>query len=367
MNSKYEKSSNNELIRYGFNVLKKDFLIFIGRNLSYCFNAPYTINVVLTRSCNARCIMCNSWKDHRSNELDISQWKKIIQDLRSWIGPHRISFSGGEPFLKEGFLELLKYCSDRKIRPTVLTNGSFFDENRIPRILDSGVANVIFSLYSKDPGVHDRYKGIPGLHQKVVSAIRMIKQSRKPVRVGVLCVVTKDNYNTLSDFSDWVQGLGIDSIDFGPIRDALNPEGHALFSSVASPSNPLWQVGQPELLDQQIDLLLSKKKAGYPIVTPASDLISFKSYFRGPSELPSKGSCEIGFRNLIIMPDGDIMFCFYYPPIGNIRNGTIRKTWYSSEAQKQRKILLHCMKPCVSGCLREFSLRDKIFQFFHES
>src|SRR5512134_2635434 len=81
----------------GFNYRLRSFAG--GRWASYC--RPTSIVFLLTELCNARCLHCYIWKNRgKEDSPTVEQWKTVLSDLRSWLGPVQVSFSGGEALLR---------------------------------------------------------------------------------------------------------------------------------------------------------------------------------------------------------------------------------------------------------------------------
>ena len=81
------------------------------------------IGLILTRKCNMTCAYCGIIK-HKKKELNIVQWKTIIDKFISFGHRHFI-FTGGEPFLYKGLWELIKYTYPKTLI-SVITNTSPF-------------------------------------------------------------------------------------------------------------------------------------------------------------------------------------------------------------------------------------------------
>jgi MoaA/NifB/PqqE/SkfB family radical SAM enzyme len=319
----------------------------------------------VTYQCNAQCTTCLRWKNTKDpRELSVTECKGVIRQLKEWLGTCNISFTGGEPFSKEGFYELLEYADSLDLCTNVSSNGIVFDIENCKRIIKTGVSSVIFSLNSVAPALHDRYKGYQGLHQRIVAAIEYIRKMPSGPRVGVLCLITRDTYRSLGDFAQWAHKLGVDSIDFQPILD-IHPPG-LLFESPLKEdlfSLLLAQIDDIDELDRQIDTLIRLKERGYPIIITAGQLRLIKAFFRGLDRIAFKHNCTVGFRNLYIAHTGDVQLCPWFPPIGNIRTDSLKNLWFSQTAVRQRLEILNCKKPCLAGCMREYGLREKIMHF----
>ena len=96
-----------------------------------------------TQSCNLRCIHCyaNSENKKYEGEMTLEESKAFIDDLADFKAPV-ILFSGGEPLLRDNFFEILKYASNKGIRSTISTNGTFPDKETCLKIKEVGVGYV---------------------------------------------------------------------------------------------------------------------------------------------------------------------------------------------------------------------------------
>jgi len=354
-----------KFVNYAFTVAQKDALISFGKYIQRCLNPPYLVYFSVTYRCNARCTTCLRWQNtDTSGELSLDECKSLASELHRWAGPCNISFTGGEPFKKQDFFELLRYVNSLGLCTNVSSNGIVFDTGACERIIESGLDSIVFSLNSIEPELHNRYKGTPGLHQKITAAIAYLNKKKKRPRIGVLCLITNENYRSLDDFAQWAQALGVDSIDFQPILGIhpANPD-LSLPTQDSFFNTPLAQIEDLEALDKQIDLLVQRKKAGCPIVLPIKYLLRIKSFFRKSSQLCLHRGCTVGFRNLYIAHKGDVQLCPWLPPIGNIRKRALRDIWFSKEAAQQRSNMLSCSLPCMGGCMREYGFPEKLSHF----
>ncbi len=359
----------NKILKFSADVLKKEILIKFGILFNKCFNAPYSITCYVTNMCNAHCAICNKWKNTKDpEELSIEDWKDLVKDLHDWPTMCSVAFTGGEPFVKNDFCELLNYTNNLGFYSIISTNGTFFNKLNCDKVLDTGVDLIVFSLFSVTPKVHNSIKGIPHVHEQIVEAIRYIKSKNKKVSIGVVFVINSDNYTMINEFLDWAYfELKIDSINFEPIRDTIMADFGVDVPKIASKKNTFWQIKDLKKFDKHIDLLIDKKNKHYPIATPMKDLKLLKQYFRDPSLIPLRSGCSVGFKNLLILPNGDVKLCHYFSSIGNIKKQNIKDIWFSKKADEQRREIYSCKNPCIAGVLREFTFLEKVQQFYIRS
>src|SRR5215470_10199757 len=76
-----------------------------GRFASHC--RPTSVLFLLTELCNARCVHCDIWKNRgKEDSPSAEQWKSVLTELRDWLGPVQVVFTGGEALLKPFTAEL---------------------------------------------------------------------------------------------------------------------------------------------------------------------------------------------------------------------------------------------------------------------
>jgi MoaA/NifB/PqqE/SkfB family radical SAM enzyme len=355
---------NKKLIPYAFSVLKKDLLLRYGLFIKRCINPPYVFSFVITERCNAHCTTCDLWKNQdASQELSTQDCKDMLYKLWQYTPHCAINFTGGEPFVRKNFCEILEYAGNLGFYTTVTTNGLVFNPENYDQILKTGVDYINFSINSIDPQVHDSYKGISGFHERIISATKYIKKQNPNIRICFSPVITKDNYKTLNEFVLWSMDAGADIVDFIPILSSFGHNVRMDGPVLASPSNQLMKFDDIQELDRQLDLVINKKRRGFPIVTPVYYLQRMKLYYRNPEKISPKKSCRIGFKNLYILPNGDVKLCYYFPAIGSVRTNEIKDIWLGQEAGQQRIKMLNCKLPCICSALREYNFMDKLSLF----
>ena len=104
-----------------------------GRLAAHC--RPTAIAILLTERCNARCLHCDIWKN-RGKEVtpSVDQWKTTMRDLRRWLGPVHVVFTGGEALLMPFAPEVVSYASSLGLLVEHLTHGFWLDQTRIEKM-----------------------------------------------------------------------------------------------------------------------------------------------------------------------------------------------------------------------------------------
>src|SRR5262245_1365075 len=68
---------------------------------------PTTFYGLVNERCNVKCRFCEYWRlESYKDEMTIEEWQRALSSVKHFVGEFSISFSGGEPFIKNGFVDL---------------------------------------------------------------------------------------------------------------------------------------------------------------------------------------------------------------------------------------------------------------------
>ena len=145
---------------------------------------PIYVLIEPVSACNLRCIMCFQIDDTFSGnksfmgKMDISLFKKIIDECYDG-GTKAITLaSRGEPTLHSQLGEMLEYCSGKFLELKLNTNATRLTEKLSHQILKYGVTDLVFSVdsYSKEEYESIRIKGI---FEDVLNNIKRFKEIKE--------------------------------------------------------------------------------------------------------------------------------------------------------------------------------------------
>jgi len=133
---------------------------FISRTSNYP-EFKFTKRRVLTKrgvlwlglTCNLRCHFCY-WlnriesKDHPEHPfMTIEKAKEICSTLVEYYNNNAIDIQGGEPTLHKNIYELVRYCSDIGLRPSLITNGILLsNKENCRKFKESGIRDFLISV-----------------------------------------------------------------------------------------------------------------------------------------------------------------------------------------------------------------------------
>lgn len=182
--------------------------------------------VWLGQTCNLRCRFCyfidrvadQSHPEH--SFMSLEKAKKICRTLVDYYGNNAVDLQGGEPTLYKEIFQLVSFCRDIGLSPTLITNALLLDSlETCKRYQDSGVRDFLISVQGLGE-VHDYLVGCPGAHQRQMKAIENLRSLEIPFRFNV--VMTKNALLQLPDIARLAINTGafvVNFITFNPFAD----------------------------------------------------------------------------------------------------------------------------------------------------
>ncbi|NYT02652.1 MAG: radical SAM protein [Methanosarcinales archaeon] len=133
-------------------------------------SVPQTVSIEVTRQCGCKCDHCTIIEGQ--GELQKEEIKRVIDEALG-LGACIITFTEGDPLLREDIFELVRYVDPEKAVVNLFTPGLEMTGERATALKEAGLYNLLIGVYSTDPQVHDQIRGVEGAHQKALDAIRM--------------------------------------------------------------------------------------------------------------------------------------------------------------------------------------------------
>ena len=129
-----------------------------------------------TRKCNYRCRHCLvSAPNAHHPQLPLQDFLHIIREI-AVCGINRVDITGGEPFLRSDFEEIVKELSSFNIDiGTVFTNASLLTED-VLQMLKKYHQYPAFQLSFDGLGHHDWLRGVEGAELEADKAFRLLQK-----------------------------------------------------------------------------------------------------------------------------------------------------------------------------------------------
>jgi MoaA/NifB/PqqE/SkfB family radical SAM enzyme len=257
------------------------------------------LTLEITRKCPNRCMHCSSNSSPGAPDfLSFEEAIRLIHEGHA-LGTEKIIFSGGEPLVYPGVIDLVGEVSRLGMAAVVYTSGAVLDEKNAPTEVPPELVAALaerkmtcfhLTLASFDPQIHDRFMAAEGSWNRALTFIDLA--SREGILVEAHCPVTRLNCAEIGRLADLLLSKGVRTLRL--LR--LVPQGRAIHNfSVLELRDYEWlQVREQvrevrERFGDTFELVLG---------THLEALAGQGSY-----------ECTIGSGKLLVEPDGTCAAC----------------------------------------------------------
>lgn len=279
---------------------------------------PLSINLEITKRCNARCSFCACWKAGESEEL--ADYADVVKKFR----PVLCSVSGGEPFMRRDYADVI-----RGVRPychylAFITNGAMLNEARARSLVDAGVDQICVSLdYLGER--HDEVRQVKGLYEHLSKTIPALTAAG--YRIALNTIIMESNL-------DQVLPIAYRASEWGAMVS------YSAFCSLKRGDEAGMIAGdrytQLKAVVEEIKRL--KRRLGH-IKNSDYYLDRVPAYFRD-GFVPG---CKAGFRWIQVTPDGFVQQCSELPRIchyseydpASQKRVSCQKCWYTCRGEAE--------------------------------
>ena len=293
------------------------FMRSVYRNRNDQIDLPRFLTYTVTFGCNAKCIMCDSWKMPAKGDLTLDEVDRIFAQLPVMDA---IRLTGGEPFVRD---------------------------HRVP----------LQMLVSID-GVEEKHNHVRGSTQAwnmVMETIRALapQQKKLGLRLGVnQTIVDAEGAEHYRKLREVLKPYGVHN------NVVLAYDMSATYNMEKEVDVAPTEIGQfttfGEFTDQNLRDLLDEVEQDTKSL-PFGERLAKRYYLRGIRNrlLEKRGTpnpkCVALTAHLRIFPNGDVPTCqFNSRVVGNLRQSSFKEIWNSIAATEQRGWVKRC-----PGCWAE--------------
>jgi len=292
---------------------------------------PHNAIVAVTLNCNARCTMCDIWKNDMHGEIPPEVFARLPPSLKD------INISGGEPFLRRDLPEILAAIkgTNPKARLVISTNG--FQPARaktmVPELLRADPKLALRVSIDGLNGTHDEVRGIPGGFKKCEQTLEICREAGIE-DLGIGFTLLQRNVDELEQVHRWAEErklqlsitIATDSaIYFGAGKESMRPrDSHAVRAAFG------------KVIDTQLRKFDLKE--------------NFRGWFnRTMLEYHETNTrpfpCDGGSGFFYMDSFGNVFLCHILnEKIGNLRDQAWEELWSAPPADRARDIAAHCDK-----------------------
>jgi MoaA/NifB/PqqE/SkfB family radical SAM enzyme len=177
----------------------------------------------LTRYCNLACVHCctdSAPTVRRDGDLPTDVIQQAIAEMTE-AGVREFFFSGGEPFTRPDFTDIVSVVDPERADVFVNTNGYYLTEAIARRLASTALSRVTVSIDGATRETHALFRGKPTSYDQAVRAVQACLDAGIPIRISH--VVGVPNFAGVEDFVQKMTALGVDNI----VINTVFPAGRA--------------------------------------------------------------------------------------------------------------------------------------------
>ena len=298
----------------------------------------------ITDKCNLKCKHCyGEYGDVECEELSFNECINLIEQYVEWTKEWELTpwihFTGGEPFMRKDFFDILAYANQLGVKIRILTNGTSLSKSVVEKLVANNVKSISVGFDRLNETEFDEFRAKKGAYNKIIEGIRLLKEAN--IRVVLGPTINKENKNELIDIFELADSLEVD--EFHIHRLVMQGRGEQL--------NDL-KLSSQECKSIYETLFLEKDKFKNTKLSINGTLWPVIDDFKG------MGGCIAGYSGMAVLTNGDVLACRLLPmPVGNVKKQNLKDIYLNSEVMincRERNLKGHCgncdYKNACGGC-----------------
>ena len=274
-------------------------------------------------NCNQNCVHCYAAGQAESEEPELStaEWKQILDHCRE-VGIPQVTFTGGEPTMREDLPELIDHAQWFITR--LNTNGIRLTPEYCQKLRDVSLDSVQITFYSSDEEIHNRLVGAQRFRDTAAGIENALGAGLNLSVNTPLCTLNRDYVRTLA----YLKERGVIYVTCS----GLITTGNA-----ATPASEAMQLTHEEIrevLRESVDYCFSN---GMEISFTSPGWVDDEFCRSLGITTPNCGAC---LSNMAITPGGNVVPCQSWlsdEPLGNMLRDEWADIWDSKPCRKRRE------------------------------
>lgn len=234
------------------------------------------------------------------------------------MGGLHVTLSGGEALMNKDIKKMLRYCREKDVQISLLTNLISLSDEMVPVLKEVNLSLIQVSLYSMNPEIHDKITTVKGSWQKTKNAIEKLYNADIPVQIS--CPVMKANKDGYKLVMKYAQSMKMKSMtDYIMMAQAdLDTQNLANRISIDETEKVIRDIIEYDI-DYKNETLRQDPMSKIPI-----------------EKLAKMPLCGAGINALCVTVNGDIYPCAGWQQyvVGNIFKTPLEDIWIKSKQLK---------------------------------
>lgn len=166
---------------------------------------PLKGQIELTYRCSLNCVHCYSKSSANMRcELKTQAWKDILEEIYR-EGCAHLTFSGGEPFLRNDFVELYRYAKKKGFLVSIFSSGQVLSKGIMKALIDLPPYSLELTLNGITSATHESITQVKGSFRRFLGNLELLKRINAPIIIKANCL--KQNKRQIAAIKVFVEGV----------------------------------------------------------------------------------------------------------------------------------------------------------------
>lgn len=325
-------------IAYGQEVEEGIEYVNIGEYAPY-MKAPHRMDLLVSAMtkngewhCNQKCVHCYAAGQTLAEEEELAteDWKRIIDKCRK-VGIPQLTFTGGEPTMREDLIELI--TSAKWFVTRLNTNGIRLTKEYCQSLKAASLDSMQITFYSCDEEIHNTLVGAKQYANTLAGIENALSEGLNISINTPLCTLNRDYVKTLA----FLHEKGVRYVTCSGLITTGNGAGE---------DSSRLQLSSEEIQDVLANAVQYCYTNGMEISFTSPGWIP-EGFFRQYGLVtPNCGAC---LSNMAITPGGNVVPCQSYlsaDALGNMLRDDWEQIWNSEACAKRREYAAKMLGEC---------------------
>ena len=285
---------------------------------------PKVFRIEPSGACNLKCIHCpTGCVPMKRGIMPLDTFQKILKEIEDAPPKVAVLYHGGEPFLNKNIFDMIKSIKALGVQTVkTVSNGMLITYEMLPKILESGLDIIEFSLDGSNPNENNKIR-CGSDYSKVSSIIKELLKLKE---------------DTKSQIDIFITNIQI-------------PTEKELYETKGQANVPRYLL---EDFSEYVEKNLIKFKCFYPIIWPGYpvDEAKYKIVVLAFNTTVDSLYCDHVHNTITIRWTGDVVGCCYDIIssfiLGNIFDSPLKEIWNNEKYRSLRRSI--CTNKFLSMC-----------------
>lgn len=184
-------------------------IAFFGVKIPQPTCVPTVIVWNFTNRCNLQCLHCHQSSTTLCSEKELTTNEAFtIVDKLAEAGVSILTFSGGEPIVRNDIFEVIKRATDKGLYCTIASNGILMTSNIIEKLYAASIRRIEIGLDGIKAETHDFLRNKKGCFETTVEAIKNYVRHGRFDEIAITTTLYQSNVHEIPQIINFAESLG---------------------------------------------------------------------------------------------------------------------------------------------------------------